>query len=58
MPMRQLSGHDAGFLYTDTAQANANVSLLHIHDQSTAPGGVVRLSLLHLSEPTRPYQIQ
>ena len=27
MPMRQLSGHDAGFLYTDTAQANANVSL-------------------------------
>ena len=40
--MRQLSGHDAGFLYTDTTQANANVSLLHIHDQSTAPGGVVR----------------
>lgn len=42
MPMRQLSGHDAGFLYTDTTQANANVSLLHIHDQRTAPGGVVR----------------
>ncbi len=42
MPMRQLSGHDAGFLYTDTVQANANVSLLHIHDQRTAPGGVVR----------------
>ncbi len=40
--MRQLSGHDAGFLYADTAQANANVSLLHIHDQRTAPGGVVR----------------
>ncbi len=40
--MRQLSGHDAGFLYTDTTQANANVSLLHIHDQRTAPGGVVR----------------
>ncbi|OGB00194.1 MAG: acyltransferase [Burkholderiales bacterium RIFCSPHIGHO2_12_FULL_69_20] len=40
--MRQLSGHDAGFLYADTAHANANVSLLHIHDQSTAPGGVVR----------------
>ena len=23
MPLRQLSGHDAGFLYTDTQQANA-----------------------------------
>ncbi len=42
MMMRQLSGHEAGFLYTDTVHANANVSLLHIHDQSTAPGGVVR----------------
>ena len=42
MTMRQLSGQDAGFLYTDTVHANANVSLLHIHDQSTAAGGVVR----------------
>ena len=42
MTMRQLSGHDAGYLYTDTVHTNANVSLLHIHDQSTAPGGVVR----------------
>lgn len=42
MTMRQLSGQDAGFLYSDTVHANANVSLLHIHDQSTAPGGVVR----------------
>lgn len=42
MRMRQLSGHDAGFLYSDTAHSNANVSLLHIYDQSTAPGGVVR----------------
>jgi diacylglycerol O-acyltransferase / wax synthase len=40
--MRQLSGHAAGFLYTDTAHSNANVSLIHIHDQRTAPGGVVR----------------
>ena len=40
--MRQLSGHDAGFLYSDTAHANANVSLLHIFDQATAAGGVVR----------------
>ena len=42
MTLRQLSGHDAGFLYTDTQHANANVSLVHIHDQRTAPGGVVR----------------
>ncbi|MBC7728040.1 MAG: DUF1298 domain-containing protein [Microbacteriaceae bacterium] len=40
--MRQLGGHDCGALDTDTALANANVSLLHIHDPSTAPGGVVR----------------
>ncbi|MEK8049149.1 wax ester/triacylglycerol synthase domain-containing protein [Ideonella sp. DXS22W] len=48
--MRQLSGHDAGYLYADTAHSNANVSLLHIYDQSTAPGGVVRFKqiLAHL----------
>ncbi len=40
--MRQLSGYDAGFLYSDTAHSNANVSLLHIFDQATAAGGVVR----------------
>ncbi|MCF8168658.1 MAG: wax ester/triacylglycerol synthase family O-acyltransferase [Rhodoferax sp.] len=40
--MRQLSEHDAAFIYSDTAHANSNVSLLHIYDQSTAPGGVVR----------------
>ena len=27
MPLRQLSGHDAGFLYTDTTQANANTAI-------------------------------
>ena len=40
--MRQLSEHDAAFVYSDTAHANSNVTLLHIYDQSTAPGGVVR----------------
>ena len=40
--MRQLSGHEAGFLYADTPHANANLSLLHIFDQATAAGGVVR----------------
>jgi len=40
--MRQLNGHDASFLYADNTHANANVTLLHIYDQSTAPGGKVR----------------
>jgi diacylglycerol O-acyltransferase len=41
--MRQLSEHDAAFIYSDTAHANSNVTLLHIYDQSTAPGGVASL---------------
>jgi WS/DGAT/MGAT family acyltransferase len=40
--MRQLSGHDASFLYADTQHSNANVTFVQIYDQSTAPGGVVR----------------
>jgi len=40
--MRQLSEHDAGFIYSDSEHANSNVTLLHIYDQSTVPGGVVR----------------
>lgn len=40
--MRQLRGQDASFLYSDTGHSNANVTLLHIYDQSTAPGGKVR----------------
>jgi WS/DGAT/MGAT family acyltransferase len=40
--MRQLSAHDASFLYSDTAHSNANVTLIHIYNQSTAPGGKVR----------------
>jgi WS/DGAT/MGAT family acyltransferase len=55
--MRQLSVHDASFLYADTVHANSNVSFVQIYDQSTAPGGTVRfktilahiLSRLHLS---------
>ena len=41
-PTRQLSAHDASFLYSDTTHANANVTLIHVYDQSTAPGGLVR----------------
>lgn len=44
--MSQLSGHDARFLYADTPRANANVSLLHIYDQSTVPGGKLRFKTL------------
>jgi WS/DGAT/MGAT family acyltransferase len=40
--MRQLTGHDATFLYSDTVHANANVTFVQIYDQSTAPGGKVR----------------
>ncbi len=40
--MRQLSENDAAFIYSDSAHANSNVTLLHIYDQSTAPGGMVR----------------
>ena len=40
--MRQLSEHDAAYIYSDSAHANSNLTLLHIYDQSTAPGGVVR----------------
>jgi WS/DGAT/MGAT family acyltransferase len=40
--MRQLSGHDASFLYSDTTHSNSNVTLITIYDQSTAPGGTVR----------------
>ncbi len=40
--MRQLSRHDAGFLYADTVHANANVTFVQIYDPSTAPGGAVR----------------
>lgn len=40
--MRQINGHDAHFLYSDTAHANSNVTLIQIYDQSTAPGGKVR----------------
>jgi len=50
LPMRQLSATDAAFIYSDTAHANSNVSLLHIYDQTTAPHGVVRFKqiLTHL----------
>jgi len=40
--MNQLSGQDAAFLYSDSTHANANVTLLHIYDQSTVPGGTLR----------------
>jgi len=49
--MQQLKPHDASFLYSDTTHSNSNVSLLHIYDQSTAPGGVVRFKsiLAHIA---------
>ena len=41
-PLRQLTGHDASFLYADTVHANANVTFIQIYDPITAPGGTVR----------------
>ncbi|MBP9905028.1 MAG: wax ester/triacylglycerol synthase family O-acyltransferase [Rhodoferax sp.] len=49
-PLRQLGESDAAFIYSDSEHANSNVTLLHIYDQTTAPGGVVRFKqiLTHL----------
>jgi diacylglycerol O-acyltransferase len=55
--MRQLRGDDALFLYADTGNSNANITLVNIYDPSTAPGGKIRFkgllkhieSRLHLS---------
>ena len=44
--MHQLTPHEASFLYSDTTHSNSNVSLLHIYDQSTAPGGKVRFKAI------------
>jgi len=44
--MRQLSGHDASFLYADTIHANSNVTFVQIYDQSTAPGGKLRFKTI------------
>ena len=48
--LRQLGESDAAFIYSDSQHANSNVSLLHIYDQTTALGGVVRFKqiLTHL----------
>ncbi len=44
--MRQLTGHDASLLYSETLHANANltanVTYVQIYDQRTAPGGKLR----------------
>ena len=40
--MRQLTGHDASFLYSETANQPLHVGSLLIYDPSTAPDGMVR----------------
>ena len=40
--MRQLSGSDAYFLYSDKPGKHQHVSTIYIYDQSTAPEGEVR----------------
>jgi WS/DGAT/MGAT family acyltransferase len=49
--MRQLSENDALFLASESAHSGSNVSLVHIYDPSTAPGGRMRFkSILALVE--------
>lgn len=40
--MKQLSARDAEYIDSDNEHANSNVTLVHIYDQTTAPGGLVR----------------
>jgi WS/DGAT/MGAT family acyltransferase len=59
--MRQLTGQDASFLYTETPNSPALGASCNIYDPSTAPGGFVRFkdilaiyeSRLHLGEYLR-----
>ena len=55
--MRQLSAQDASFLYSDTTHANANVTLIHIYDQRTAPEGKVRFKSILQSIESRLAQL-
>lgn len=55
--MKQLSEQDAAFIYSDNAHANSNVTLLHIYDQSTAPGGIVRFKHIRAHVESRLNQL-
>lgn len=55
--MKQLSEQDAAFIYSDNAHANSNVTLLHIYDQSTAPGGMLRFKHIRAHVESRLHQL-
>jgi diacylglycerol O-acyltransferase len=55
--MKQLSEQDAAFIYSDNAHANSNVTLLHIYDQSTAPGGLLRFKHIRAHVESRLGQL-
>ena len=55
--MKQLSEQDAAFIYSDNAHANSNVTLLHIYDQSTAPGGLLRFKHIRAHVESRLSQL-
>ncbi|HRK39357.1 MAG TPA: wax ester/triacylglycerol synthase family O-acyltransferase [Burkholderiaceae bacterium] len=55
--MKQLSEQDAAFIYSDNAHANSNVTLLHIYDQTTAPGGLVRFKQIRAHVESRLEQL-
>ena len=42
--MRQITGGDAFFLYTDKQSRHQHISMLYIYDQSTVKGGPLRFN--------------
>ena len=44
--MRQLSGSDAFFLYSDKPGQHQHISTIYIYDPSTAPGGKVEFEAI------------
>jgi len=50
--MRQLTGGDAFFLYTDKQSRHQTISILYIYDQSTVRGGTLRFKTIleHMEE--------
>ena len=39
--MKQLSGQDASFIYTETANAPMHIATIYVYDQASAPGGLI-----------------
>ena len=44
--MRQITGGDAFFLYTDKQSGHQHISILYIYDQPTVEGGTLRFKTI------------